>query len=361
MDWVSGLLFGVYLPLVTTSWLRVHAAFPVIVIVWNVLLSALFGSFGMWLLSGMADVQRFVSMAVLLFLGTGTLSLRMKAFSVVDAERIPEESLPHKGAFAYVYVAMFLFSVAFQVGIAFAELEGGQASFATGAFFAPFLLVCVLLLTLKSFTAFSLLNIAVPVVATATITASFLRVDPVITFDLAVVGLFMFLVYAVVLLCAQTQGDDRRACRAFLLLMLAFSCGCITARIGGILCALSGEAHANDIMVLLSILAVIGAMILCIKNGIVPRRLGELFHYGEDMDEQAALPVRTLAEIDRVSQERNLGAREKEVLTLLLQKRSASEIAAELVIANGTAKSHIRHVYRKLNVHSRPELFDLFG
>ena len=36
-------------------------------------------------------------------------------------------------------------------------------------------------------------------------------------------------------------------------------------------------------------------------------------------------------------------------------------MAAELVIANGTAKSHIRHVYKKLDVHSRAELFALFG
>lgn len=31
-----------------------------------------------------------------------------------------------------------------------------------------------------------------------------------------------------------------------------------------------------------------------------------------------------------------------------------------MTIANGTAKSHIRHVYKKLGIHSREELFDLF-
>ncbi|MEG0324715.1 MAG: LuxR C-terminal-related transcriptional regulator, partial [Raoultibacter sp.] len=58
---------------------------------------------------------------------------------------------------------------------------------------------------------------------------------------------------------------------------------------------------------------------------------------------------------------KNLGAREKEALILLLLKKSASEVAAEMVIANGTAKSHIRHLYKKLNVHSRDELFELFN
>ena len=47
-------------------------------------------------------------------------------------------------------------------------------------------------------------------------------------------------------------------------------------------------------------------------------------------------------------------------MDFLLQQKTASEIATEMTIANGTAKSHIRHVYKKLGIHSREELFDLF-
>ena len=46
---------------------------------------------------------------------------------------------------------------------------------------------------------------------------------------------------------------------------------------------------------------------------------------------------------------------------LLLEGDSASMIARKLVIANGTAKSHIRHVYKKLGVHNRGELFEIFS
>ena len=36
-----------------------------------------------------------------------------------------------------------------------------------------------------------------------------------------------------------------------------------------------------------------------------------------------------------------------------------NHIMEELVISEGTAKTHINHVYKKLNVHSRHELLDL--
>ena len=65
--------------------------------------------------------------------------------------------------------------------------------------------------------------------------------------------------------------------------------------------------------------------------------------------------------MDRVAVACGLGEREKEVLTLLLEGCSASEVASAMVVANGTAKSHIRHVYKKLGVHSRDEFFEKLG
>ena len=54
-----------------------------------------------------------------------------------------------------------------------------------------------------------------------------------------------------------------------------------------------------------------------------------------------------------------LSAREEEVLLLLAQHKTVGIIERELVIANGTAKAHVRHIYQKLDIHTRQELFDL--
>ena len=47
--------------------------------------------------------------------------------------------------------------------------------------------------------------------------------------------------------------------------------------------------------------------------------------------------------------------RERRILNMLASGISSTEIAAELVIGVSTARTHIKHLYRKLNVHSREE------
>lgn len=51
-----------------------------------------------------------------------------------------------------------------------------------------------------------------------------------------------------------------------------------------------------------------------------------------------------------------LGEREQSVLLLLAKGMTAPEIASQLLVAPGTAKAHIGHIYEKAGVHSREEL-----
>jgi DNA-binding CsgD family transcriptional regulator len=50
-----------------------------------------------------------------------------------------------------------------------------------------------------------------------------------------------------------------------------------------------------------------------------------------------------------------LSARELEVYDLLIEGRTNREIASALFISESTAKVHVRHIYEKLDVHSRAE------
>ena len=74
----------------------------------------------------------------------------------------------------------------------------------------------------------------------------------------------------------------------------------------------------------------------------------------EERDSRALLIAGTL-----LRKQYQLTPREEEVLLLLAQGQSIAGVAQNLVIANGTAKVHVRHIYEKLNVHTRDELKDL--
>jgi DNA-binding NarL/FixJ family response regulator len=53
----------------------------------------------------------------------------------------------------------------------------------------------------------------------------------------------------------------------------------------------------------------------------------------------------------------NLTSREQEVFTGLLEGRAPKEIAYTLKISYPTVNFHVTNLYRKLEIHSRAELF----
>lgn len=54
-----------------------------------------------------------------------------------------------------------------------------------------------------------------------------------------------------------------------------------------------------------------------------------------------------------------LSKKETEVLFLLAKGRNAAYIQEQLYISEGTARTHMRHIYKKLDIHTQQELMDL--
>lgn len=79
---------------------------------------------------------------------------------------------------------------------------------------------------------------------------------------------------------------------------------------------------------------------------------------GKRSDEENA-QSRLIRRCEEVASAKHLTPRELEVMELLAQGKSLSAVARELIIAEGTAKAHTRHIYEKLGISTRQELLDL--
>ena len=80
----------------------------------------------------------------------------------------------------------------------------------------------------------------------------------------------------------------------------------------------------------------------------VPAPTGDAF-------EQLDARCKTLA------QEHDLTAREAEILLMIVRGRSKGYIAENLFISENTVRSHAKHIYAKLGVHSKQEVLDMLG
>lgn len=67
------------------------------------------------------------------------------------------------------------------------------------------------------------------------------------------------------------------------------------------------------------------------------------------------------ARCSQIAEERGLSPRELEIMMYLCKGRTKAYIAETLYLSENTVRSHTKHIYTKLDVHSKRELMDLAG
>lgn len=77
------------------------------------------------------------------------------------------------------------------------------------------------------------------------------------------------------------------------------------------------------------------------------------------VEEPSPVPLVREGRIEEMTARYFLSAREVDILTLLVSGRNGPYIAEHLCVSDNTVKTHIRHIYTKLDVHNRQELLDL--
>ena len=71
------------------------------------------------------------------------------------------------------------------------------------------------------------------------------------------------------------------------------------------------------------------------------------------------VPADIAAYCQGLAAEYGLTPREAEILALMALGRSAKYISEELTVSYNTTRTHVRHIYEKLNIHNKQELIDL--
>ena len=154
-------------------------------------------------------------------------------------------------------------------------------------------------------------------------------------------------------------SDGRSAARQAVLWTGAYSCsviGCLA------LADLSGRGAA----------AVLAAVMLAGAAGL-SLALGRRWREASEAERQAFCEARALVErasaaepapLDNatlcmhLARAFDLTRREEEVAVLLLDGSTQAELPQKLCVSENTVKTHVRHIYRKLGVRSREQLFE---
>ena len=119
------------------------------------------------------------------------------------------------------------------------------------------------------------------------------------------------------------------------------------------------QTQDTVLMVAVIMLVLVGTFILLSEKELASRWGIRLLDTG-DLAEESRRTELVAARCDEIARRYRLSPREDEILRLLARGTSNQAIERELVIASGTLKAHIQHIYAKLDVHSKKELAALF-
>lgn len=150
-----------------------------------------------------------------------------------------------------------------------------------------------------------------------------------------------FSVFRVLLLAdlASEQGKPQLACL-----------GLLFGRVGDSLGTIISIVLSSVPLVLITTVSVLFALTIMLFFALYQRLYTTAV--------EATLSERELFE--RFATRHDLSSREREVLRLVLEERTNSEIASELFVSEATVKYHVRNLLRKTGCHNRLEILALY-
>ncbi|MEG0503206.1 MAG: LuxR family transcriptional regulator [Raoultibacter sp.] len=289
--------------------------------------------------------------------------LRAGQWSGLGAEKqsddVPEQhTLVNLGRFCVsIFVFVFVFNFAFRGLLSGSSLEVVGQPIRNYANVIVMAVLLVLVLTTGRFNRMGLYRISFPILIGALLLSLFIPYEYVsIASIIAAVGYKLFDVLFWCVLVGIAHNNRCNIWGVFGLGMFANLGGMGLGMAAGWAFSLFSVWQEFDraLMVCILMFALVIVVILILPESLV----AQFISHGSKKGTTSlgdSLADRCLI----IAQQCGLTTREREVLGLLAQGRTQVVIAKKLGISEGTAHTHIVHVYQKTNVHSQQELIDI--
>lgn len=343
-------------------------------VVVDVALGFLAGNVIAWLYTWAASPFNYVAFVIILFADT-VLCDHVLKFPAAEKAADPEADLPKARRLAaalklpsLTLVSFFAVS-AISIVMSYVALFDRQVALESQIWIhlaGPTIGALLALCLYRTFTArINGAQIVIVFMATLILLVPLLQSAYVTAFKLLSSAAVEFLfVQACALAALAVQPRPREAAPVALVCWLALSLSTLFGGAVGYVCARTFQNETLFYGCLGTLFAYLLIMALAFVAAVTARRRGRPEQGTPESGQAEAAPAPIAQSdvqqrCDALAAEYDLTPREKEVLDLLAVGRSNSYIAESLFISPDTVKGHTRHVYRKLQVHSKQKLLDL--
>lgn len=355
----SAITEGAFIVVVGAYWFDYFSDEPMETILITLAICLIGGCAISWFLLGVSPTRYTVG-NLLLIAGAGfTLAKALNETEIARTKtRSPEAGTTEstsRGSAASLLLAIFMLSMAsmFTLSIIGRHLWHGNDVWLVIAPTALVVLVAVLFF--EHAETGTLLWVALLLGVAGVLMAAFLDVSPTVMLIIATNGLTITVSSSIAFMLNLAKGSQNTPHDAGALLVAVTFAGCMAGRTASEIAVADAGGNVSTGIAIALTVALIACTLTSMSSrstkGLVRKRLRK------EKDEIEQKDAHRKA-IQALAQEKGLGAREAEALELLLEGCSAKEVAARMFVADGTAKAHIRHVYRKLDVHDRDTLFE---
>lgn len=352
----SAVTVGAFIATQALFWFKFFVGRPIETVALSMLVSIVIGCFISWLLLGMTPDRLGVGYALVALFAGWTL---VRAFDnrIGPEKRIGRHSTSSYSFLAGPLLAGFLFSFTFMLSISFVGLESWHADVGWSMLWPAALVFGIVALFSRRINIASLLYAALTLVVAAILFASFLHIEQALVFWLATMSCAVNISYLVILFCNLASRVPISDHRLVASLIVAVFGGCLLGKpVAHIVDGIDGDGTVRTLLSICLVITIIICTFVSLGNRTI--QLYSNYRFQQQDAHPCASPCASPF-FASFAEEHGLGAREREALELLLDGKSASEVADSMFIAQGTAKAHIRHIYQKLDVHDRNELFEL--